>query len=426
MTWADLLRAAVANTRRAGLRAGLTVLAVFIGALALTLTSGMGTGVNRYIDETVAAFGTPDTLYVQRSHPLVELSSGSGPRPWEPGSSRVQTGLGVSFEGLTPEDVALLEGLEHVASVEPMYSVTPSWLETPGGERFQLPLGIPVDVEGLRLVAGRAPDPGRDELSLPGSWVAGLGFASPQEAVGARLEVVMEDVAGRPRAFPATVSGVTQASLAGTALNPIPSASFNERLHAHQVSGGPQPVPESYLMATVSVPDLGRIGAVQDRLEDEGMVASTVEDKLGMFRAVINGIVWILNTSAVVALLAAGLGIVNTLLMSVQERTREIGLMKAVGMGGHKVFGLFSLEAVVIGFLGAVAGASAGVLAGTAASDALAAGPLARLPGLSLFAFEGDRVLLIVAAVVGIAFLAGTLPAVRAARKDPIEALRHE
>ena len=64
----------------------------------------------------------------------------------------------------------------------------------------------------------------------------------------------------------------------------------------------------------------------------------------------------------------------------------------------------------------ALRGAAAGVLAGTAASDALTAGPLARLPGLSLFAFEGGRVLLIVAAVVGIAFLAGTLPAVRAAR----------
>jgi len=151
-----------------------------------------------------------------------------------------------------------------------------------------------------------------------------------------------------------------------------------------------------------------------------------VEDKLGMFRAVINGIVWILNTSAVVALLAAGLGIVNTLLMSVQERTREIGLMKAMGMGGGRVFGLFSLEAVFIGFLGATLGAVAGVTVGSFASRALAGGLLAGLPGLSLFAFEAGKVLLIVLSVMVIAFLAGTMPAVRAARKDPITALRHE
>ena len=64
MRWSDLLASAVANTARARIRATLTVLAVFIGAFALTLTSGMGTGVNRYIDDTVAAFGDADALYV--------------------------------------------------------------------------------------------------------------------------------------------------------------------------------------------------------------------------------------------------------------------------------------------------------------------------------------------------------------------------
>jgi putative ABC transport system permease protein len=236
----------------------------------------------------------------------------------------------------------------------------------------------------------------------------------------------MTNMAEEVRSFPATVSGVTRSSLAGTTLYPIPSTSFNERLHDFQVGGGPQPVPESYLMATVTVEELSRAAEVQARLEEEGMVGSTVEDKLGMFRAVINGIVWILNTSAVIALLAAGLGIVNTLLMSVQERTREIGLMKAMGMSGGRVFGLFSLEAVFIGFLGAALGAVAGVTAGSFASRALAGGLLAGLPGLSLFAFEAGRVLLIVLSVMVIAFLAGTVPAVRAARKDPITALRHE
>ena len=93
-----------------------------------------------------------------------------------------------------------------------------------------------------------------------------------------------------------------------------------------------------------------------------------------MFRAVINAVVWILNACAVIALVAAGLGIVNTLLMSVQERTREIGLMKAVGMSGGRVFCLFSLEAVFIGFLGAVVGAVTGVVGGSALSGALAEG----------------------------------------------------
>ncbi|MHC5559454.1 ABC transporter permease [Kocuria sp.] len=426
MTGAELLRSAVGNTWRARARAVLTVLAVFIGAFALTLTSGMGTGVNRYIDDTVAAFGDAESLYVQRSHPLVEMSAGSRPRVYDPDTTRVQTGFGMSFEGLSPEDVELIEAMDGVASVEPMYSVTPTYLESAGGDRFQLSLGIPVDAEGLQMVAGRIPATGEDEIAVPDSWVQDLGFPSAGAAVGATVQVVMTNMAEQVRSFPATVSGVTRSSLAGTTLYPIPSTSFNERLHDFQVGGGPHPVPESYLMATVTVEELSRAAEVQARLEEEGMVGSTVEDKLGMFRAVINGIVWILNTSAVVALLAAGLGIVNTLLMSVQERTREIGLMKAMGMGGGRVFGLFSLEAVFIGFLGATLGAVAGVTVGSFASRALAGGLLAGLPGLSLFAFEAGKVLLIVLSVMVIAFLAGTMPAVRAARKDPITALRHE
>ncbi|WP_236945155.1 ABC transporter permease [Kocuria flava] len=421
----DIAATAISSTWRTRLRTGLTVLAVFIGAFALTLTSGMGSGVTRYIDETVAAFGDEKSLYVQKSQPLLELSSGSGPRPYNPQATPIATGFGVSFEGLTAEDITVIEDIEGVAEVKPVYNVAPTYLAA-AGAKFQLTLGIPVDSEGLQLVAGAIAAEGHDELAIPDSWVGELGFDSAQEAVGEVVEVVMTNAADQPRAFPATISGVTEASLAGVAMNPIPSSSFNERLYDYQVSGTPAPVAASYIMARAVLEDLDQAPPVQEALEEAGMVGSTVEDQLGMFRAVINAVVWILNVCAVIALLAGSLGIVNTLLMSVQERTREIGLMKALGMSGGKVFTLFSLEAVFIGLLGAVIGAGAAVGAGTYLSRSLADGLLAGLPGLVLFTFQTTTVALIIASVIVIAFLAGTLPAARAAHKDPITALRHE
>lgn len=134
----------------------------------------------------------------------------------------------------------------------------------------------------------------------------------------------------------------------------------------------------------------------------------------------------VLNAFAVIALLAAAFGIVNTLFMSVQERTREIGLMKAMGMGGGKVFGLFSLEATFIGFLGSAIGALLGIAAGTGISSALSGNLLADLPGLTLIAFDPASIAVIVVLVMAIAFLAGTLPAARAARANPVESLRYE
>ena len=125
-------------------------------------------------------------------------------------------------------------------------------------------------------------------------------------------------------------------------------------------------------------------------------------------------------------LFRSAFGIVNTLLMSVQERTREIGLMKAMGMSNSRVFALFSLEAAFIGFLGSAIGVLVAIVLGLPLSSALAAGPLAGLAGLNLLIFQPASIVGVIVLIVVIAFLAGTLPARRAARKTPIDALRYE
>jgi putative ABC transport system permease protein len=128
----------------------------------------------------------------------------------------------------------------------------------------------------------------------------------------------------------------------------------------------------------------------------------------------------------VVALIAASFGIVNTLLMCVPERTREIGLRKAMGMSNARVFALFSLEAVAIGFLGSALGAIAAVGAGSAIAGVAGETLLSALPGLQILLFDPATVATVIVVIMAIAFLSGVLPARRAARQDPIESLRYE
>lgn len=427
MKFLDLLRTAIANTFRSKARTILTVIAIFIGSFTLTLTSGIGTGVNDYIDKTVAAFGNQNALYVQKVSERSTPGSGQedGPTEYDPERANVQTGFG-SIAGLTDADIDKIRDIDGVESVDPMYMVTPTYLEAPDGKKFQLSLGSPAEAEGLQLEAGETPDRSADEILLPASWVAPLGFDSNEDAVGKSVTIAMRNAAGETRAFDVRVSGISQASLAGASTSPIPSSELNRKLYEYQTSGSPRKMPNTYFTATANLSDNTEVGPIKSQLADDDMLGVTVEDQLGMFRAVINGIVWILNSFAIIALLAAGFGIVNTLLMSVQERTREIGLMKAMGMSGGKVFGLFSLEAIFIGFLGSAIGAAVGMATGSILSGVLSNGLLSSLPGLSLFLFDPLKIVIIILAVMFIAFLAGTIPAMRAARQDPINALRYE
>lgn len=428
----DIVGTAIGNSLRSKLRTTLTVIAIFIGAFTLTITSAIGTGISHYIDTQVAAVSATDVLSISRAAEEASTRDG-GPAPYDPDDAILAGGFdgdGTEFATgvLSAEDLTAIRRVEGILDVSSVVQVSPRYVEHGASGRFELTVNFNAALTTPTLAAGSQLDSdGENQLLLVTSYLDSLGFADAEAAIGQTVTIGVADYLGELHTVDATVAGVQNTSIlaSGVALN----QTLTDALHDVETSGMPTDSPVGSVLATAHFdPDASgeTIDALQAELADLGYSAQTVADQIGLIQTVISGIIGVLNAFAIIALMAAGFGIINTLLMSVQERTREIGLMKAMGMGGGRIYALFSVEAVFIGFLGSVLGAIAAVGTGYIANAFLAGSVLADLEGLQVLRFDPVPVGTIVLLVMFIAFLAGTLPARRAARQHPIDALRYE
>lgn len=428
----DLIRSAIGNTFRAKARSILTMLAIFVGAFTLALTSALGSGINDYLKSSIESFGAENVMAVFKTRDTGAVDS--EPRVYEAQkASKDATESGVTADYMSEGDLDEVAEIEGVEQVIPDPTLSIDYVQHGNGSPYVLGARQIVPNQNLQLAAGETPelDGLTKQAALPSDYLEPLGYENAEDAVGSTITIGLTDAAGNTHETSAEVVGVSEWSIAvGLGQSAL---SVNRPLATDltelQQEGMPSELQDLTLSAFVQFDNTApqaEIDALKERLNDAGYTASTLDDQLGVITSIIDGIVFVLNAFAIIALLAASFGIVNTLYMSVQERTREIGLMKAMGMRSGRVFGLFSLEAVFIGLLGSAIGVGIAMLAGFAASSVLQSGFLADLDGLQLFVFEPVSVAVIVATVMCIAFLAGTLPAARAAKQDPVNSLRYE
>ncbi len=425
MKFVDLLRIANRNLFRNKLRTFLTVIAIFVGSFTLTLTNGLGDGLRDYVENQVKNIEGNEVVFVRKK---IEVKNGAanGGEPQEYSEEPLADDGVMDPNTLTftlPQMQAALKGIDGVKSVTPQYNIQSEYITIEGKKKFRAPLGMMSDGISQKTEAGHTIN-GNRQVVIP----IGLARAFDPDIetlIGKTATLAYKGSDGTKKTLPLKIVGVATKGFQ-TNENSFVDAETAAKIYEDQRQGDADLGKFSSFTVRLDPADDDTITAFKDAVSKKGFEASTIADlrkrtydAIGIFKTG-------MNLFAFVALLAASFGIINTLVIAVMERTKEIGLQKALGMGRGKIFAIFSMESVLIGFWGALLGTVLGILAGVIANKLLVTSFLASFEGYSLFVFRLPSIAFVIAIVCGIAFAAGVLPAWRASRLNPIESLRYE
>lgn len=447
MRFPDLLTMSLNNLRRRKLRTALTVLGVIIGTASIVVMVSLGIGLNELNRELIESYGSLTAIEV-RSDNYYGGSDGSSEPLY-----------------LTDDVVRQMKRIGHVTSVYPMLSVNVLMRQGKYSSGMNL-TGAPREyLEQIPLGQGTLPDKNSRELELiygnsvlmwfssdkGGSDYWSTGELPDVDLMGKPMFVIFDMDAyyqsqgegatvKAPKKYMLKTAGVVEGGvgdyndyaysvyadidLLKTQLrrifrkNPIPGQPTNKKGKAYPYF--------IYETVIVNVDAIENVEGVQTQLTDMGFQAYSRADWMeqsekqsGMIQAVLGGI-------GAVSLFVAAIGIANTMMMSIYERTKEIGVIKVLGCDMGVIRNMFLMESGFIGFMGGVIGVVFSYCVSLAMNKFLAIGQtmtgmegdISRIPSWLALAAIGFAVL------VGMA--AGFFPALRAMKLSPLAAIRNE
>lgn len=434
MRLTDIIKRANHNLWHNRSRTILTTLAITVGSLTIMLTVGINAGVNGYIDKQVESTGGNDIIEVMPKGIADRMLSMMTLGATEVQEYRSNQGQSQQVS-LTDRDLAGIKRLKGVKLAKLSDLLYPSYITRDRDEakKYKLTVG-PLAASSIKLdlAAGRSVriDGSEAEAILPDRYLEPLGFSSAKQAIGQMVRVgVPHRLGGQIDEVKIRIVGVQNQSIVGFGRVFLNDAA-GQLIRSAYLAGMPEALQSQHGLIIIQVKpgyeSKEKLAQIKQELTNMGYSSISEDDYISSIKLFFNAITVILTIFGVIALITASIGIVNTLLMSVQERTREIGLMKAMGLSSGRIFALFSLEAVSLGFWGGMLAAGLAVVIKQTVNPWAGRNFLSGLPGFNLIELNPLYVGAIVVIVMVVAFLAGTLPAKRATKQDPIQALRYE
>jgi putative ABC transport system permease protein len=414
----DLFALAFGNYSRSRLRSTLTTLGVAIGTALVVLLIALATGAEDNVKRSIFSIGDLRLVTVQ---------------PFQPGA----TGLSAVPRTIGDDHVAKFRAIPHAQSVYRQYDAPLGTLLEGGEEAAIRPQGIEAGapVDRGDLLAGRHLEATeRGVAVIPGN-LARLVAPTPEAVIGKQVTLRLGGAvklgstrisgSGTPRDYVVTVVGVFDEQASQTSVRiPLEDALLagaeNRGLTPDALRQG-----TGYSGVAIESDDSQYVADVVRSVQELGFsafslkqVIEQIDKGFGVFRGILAGI-------GGVALLVAAIGIANTMVMAVLERTREIGIMKAVGASPRDIRSLFLTEAALVGVFGGVIGLGLGVLGGQIIELVIRNLNPQASPA-PIFIVDLPLAVGALALALLVSVVAGFLPSRRAMRMSALSALRYE
>lgn len=400
----DMVSYSMRNLKHQSLRTWLTIVGIVVGVAAVIVLVGLADGLRSEVSTQLAAFG-PKTIVITP----ISTAGGIGG-----GGVSLRPTLGRLFEK-DADKIRTMEGVDIVTKVI-MTNVDAKFRNAHISASI---MGVEpahyTETTTIKVAEGRFLQPGDRKVAVIGHSIAKDTFVDAEVRVNNVIELAGQKY---------TVVGVLEKS--GTSFGPVDSAIFVNYPDGRELAGSALAPREINAVRVIVAPGFDTEAVANNiefalaslhkvPLDDKDFTIITPKYIADQVNNVLGTLTLFLGAVSGIALVVGGVGISNTMFVSVMERTKEIGVLKSVGAQSWQIERLFQVEAAMIGLVGGVIGVIAGLIV---------------VVLLSFFGVNATpsipTVLISFIIAMGVGMLGGSIPARNAARIPAVEAMRYD
>jgi putative ABC transport system permease protein len=459
MRISDYIEQSLSNLRKKKLRTFLTTFGVVIGIGALVSMFSFGKGVQKNVTDNFKKMGLFNYIAVYPASGIGR-SEHANMDPDDPHTQALNEELPESVNAPIL-DVNFLKEIREIKGVESAFPEIrfPAQIRFREKQQFSLVQVMPADVcqtELMKLRSGKAyEDDKKNSTIINDTLLRRMGIKDFEEVIGEQIEIstlaldakllnpmnMMSIMQGEKlpfnqESYTFTIVGVAERMGMGGILPirsdvyipPGPSENMKKiSLTSIRDFFQPEEKLKGYSAIAIKISSVKYIDPIKKQMKDQGLRTFAFIDQLKEIKTAFMFMDMFLLAVAMIGITVASLGIINTMVMSILERYREIGIMKAVGASDKDVKKIFFFESGVIGFLGGIFGLGLGWLVSMIINQVANHFLVGQgVPYVNYFSFPWWLCTGAIGFSIIISLAAGLYPAIRAARVDPVVALRHD